>query len=499
LEVYNPSDPDDFIALVAPATGLTQYLQFVYEDLQVAAITVDTAGDMIVSGNSIILPALTTDWDAGPNEIRAETFESDVVTGTAPFTIASTTLVTNLNADMLDGLHASELGITVEEEDAAPSVSGVIKIQVPNSTLTDDGGGTVSLDYASSGHTHDGIKLSEDFHVPGALVVTADVGGAFISPDNRTIEAIYIYCGDAGSASTTTVDVHLNGTTIFTTQANRPQLAWDDANGVAKSGTPDTPDLVENDILTFDIDAIGTDASDLTIVVVFAELASGSGLVTIEDWIAPTLLNSWSNQGAPWAVAGYYKDPFGRVHLKGQLTGGSASANFFVLPVGYRPSEQLLFIIIANGAVAQCLVKTDGSVYHNGGATLWLSLSGISFEADASSVAWGGAASVEDWIDVDTGVGFQNSWVNYGGGLAPAAYYKDPFGRVHIRGLVKNGTAGTVMFTLPVGYRPTYRAAVATVANSAIAMIYVEPNGDMGASFGSNAWCYLDGLSFRAA
>ncbi|MHC4687198.1 MAG: hypothetical protein ACYTEW_23245, partial [Planctomycetota bacterium] len=89
LEVYNPSDPDDFIALVAPATGLTQYLQFVYEDLQVAAITVDTAGDMIVSGNSIILPILTTDWDAGSNEIRAETFESDIATGTAPLVVAS--------------------------------------------------------------------------------------------------------------------------------------------------------------------------------------------------------------------------------------------------------------------------------------------------------------------------------------------------------------------------------------------------------------------------
>lgn len=51
--------------------------------------------------------ALTANWDAGGYEIRAETFESDVATGTAPLTIASTTLVTNLNADLLDGQHAS--------------------------------------------------------------------------------------------------------------------------------------------------------------------------------------------------------------------------------------------------------------------------------------------------------------------------------------------------------------------------------------------------------
>ena len=40
-------------------------------------------------------------------EVRAQTFESDVTTGTAPLTIASTTLVSNLNADKLDGQEGS--------------------------------------------------------------------------------------------------------------------------------------------------------------------------------------------------------------------------------------------------------------------------------------------------------------------------------------------------------------------------------------------------------
>lgn len=51
------------------------------------------------------LPAQAGNWDAGAVEVRAQTFESDVVTGTAPFTIASTTNVTNLNADTCDGKH----------------------------------------------------------------------------------------------------------------------------------------------------------------------------------------------------------------------------------------------------------------------------------------------------------------------------------------------------------------------------------------------------------
>ena len=45
---------------------------------------------------------LTANWDAGAFEIRAQTLEADVATGTAPLTIASTTLVANLNADLLD-------------------------------------------------------------------------------------------------------------------------------------------------------------------------------------------------------------------------------------------------------------------------------------------------------------------------------------------------------------------------------------------------------------
>ena len=43
--------------------------------------------------------ALTANWDAGAYEIRAQTLEADVSTGTAPLTIASTTKVDNLNAD----------------------------------------------------------------------------------------------------------------------------------------------------------------------------------------------------------------------------------------------------------------------------------------------------------------------------------------------------------------------------------------------------------------
>lgn len=56
---------------------------------------------VILSDGSV---ALSADWDAGSHKIRAQIFESDQVTGIAPFIVASTTKVTNLNADRLDGL-----------------------------------------------------------------------------------------------------------------------------------------------------------------------------------------------------------------------------------------------------------------------------------------------------------------------------------------------------------------------------------------------------------
>lgn len=63
------------------------------------------AGDLLANGT---IP-LTANWDVGSYSITALTFTSDQATGTAPFTVASTTVVTNLNADTVDGESASTI------------------------------------------------------------------------------------------------------------------------------------------------------------------------------------------------------------------------------------------------------------------------------------------------------------------------------------------------------------------------------------------------------
>ena len=91
------------------------YIDWRNEAVTRVALTTSDHGDLTGLGNDdhtqYLLAdgtrALTENWDAGSFEIRAQTFESDVATGTAPFVVASTTLVTNLNADQLDSQQGS--------------------------------------------------------------------------------------------------------------------------------------------------------------------------------------------------------------------------------------------------------------------------------------------------------------------------------------------------------------------------------------------------------
>lgn len=102
----------------------------------------------------------------------------------------------------------------------------------------------------------------------------------------------------------------------------------------------------------------------------------------------------------------------------------------------------------------------------------------------------------EDWYDVSS---FSNSWVNAGGNYNDAGYCKDPFGNVHLRGNIKDGTLGSAAFTLPSGYRPEAYLRIATVSSGpAISYLEIEADGDVIPTGGSNTWLSLDGVYFRA-
>jgi hypothetical protein len=91
--------------------------------------------------------------------------------------------------------------------------------------------------------------------------------------------------------------------------------------------------------------------------------------------------NGWTNYGAPYVTARYRKDGQGFVHLAGTIKSGTMAAAAFTLPVGYRPSGQLIFPA-ASGSTTRIDVKADGTVVPTTGTATSCALDAITFYAD---------------------------------------------------------------------------------------------------------------------
>lgn len=186
------------------------------------------------------------------------------------------------------GAHLSPNDPTVNDDVTLGYTPGFIWIKTATSEayICVDNSAGAAIWQAVGGGTAGGGGAGDLYaYIDGALSVSTEVV-SWLAPRTMTLELVYIYCVDPGSASSTIVDVNLNGTTIFTTQANRPELAFDDANGWAVSGTPELLDVVEGDVLSFDIDQIGTDASGLVVVI---KVASAGGTPPGEVTVAGAL------------------------------------------------------------------------------------------------------------------------------------------------------------------------------------------------------------------
>lgn len=106
-----------------------------------------------------------------------------------------------------------------------------------------------------------------------------------------------------------------------------------------------------------------------------------------------------------------------------------------------------------------------------------------------------------DWTIIgDSGApAFENSWVNFGGGHAVAAFLKDNQNMVVIKGLVKTGTPVSTVFTLPTGYRPAEKLIISSIAQgSAIAQINIDIDGTVDVNVGSSTWTSLNAITFKA-
>jgi hypothetical protein len=97
---------------------------------------------------------------------------------------------------------------------------------------------------------------------------TTDITGGWVFTylKGKIIEA-YVYLKNAPSSAASVFDVNVNGTTIWSTQANRVQVAVGDERGV--QNTFDTSILSQDDLITVDYDSGDTweSAQDLTVLI----------------------------------------------------------------------------------------------------------------------------------------------------------------------------------------------------------------------------------------
>ena len=94
-----------------------------------------------------------------------------------------------------------------------------------------------------------------NFTVPGSIAVhTGRI--RLYAEATLTIISVRASLNTAPTGATCIVDVNKNGTTIYTTQGNRPAIAI--SGNTATANSPDVTSLASGDYLTMDIDQIGS-------------------------------------------------------------------------------------------------------------------------------------------------------------------------------------------------------------------------------------------------
>lgn len=199
------------------------------------AATNTTSGTLVVTGGAGVSGAIY----AGSVISTTNQLQSTVATGTAPLSVSSTTLVTNLNADLLDGFHITDFDSRYVNVDG-DTMTG-------NLTFSDDGEGVVwsrNTDNAS-------IRFYNTSDADTNSRLEFNIG------DNGN--EYFIFTDTTGGTRTELLKILPNGTgtTAFTFKGN---TIWHAGNDGAGSGLDaDTLDgLHASSFLTAEADTLAT-------------------------------------------------------------------------------------------------------------------------------------------------------------------------------------------------------------------------------------------------
>lgn len=115
------------------------------------------------------------------------------------------------------------------------------------------------------------LKEQHKFLQLGTITAATGVGGAVIAPFAGKVTRVRTHVKVCGTATATTVDVNVRGTSVFAAAGDRPTTDNAEADGTTKSVPPtaatDVISFAAGDVITMDVDAAPTAGSDLTVIV----------------------------------------------------------------------------------------------------------------------------------------------------------------------------------------------------------------------------------------
>lgn len=267
-------------------------------------------------------------------------------------------------------------------------------------------------------------SIEADIPPPTAPVVSHTVGDSPKPNVSFTWSAVQhatsykvSYTIDGGSATNVTV---AGGTTYYNVPANRNQTVEFKVSSLNSSGQ--SPDATDS--------------------------------ATLPPWTYVETSNDWIPYSSTFQSPAYTITPDGVVVLKGLIKDGTATTGtlLFNLPPGYRPEKKLIFIVgsYASGSgTGRIDIAENGDVTFVSGTSTWISLDSIHFlHKDAPYT----------WTTLTLPLAPAN-WTHYS---TPTETFsqlkvtKDAKTRVHVNGLIRNGTAtsNAIIANLPAGYNP---------------------------------------------
>ena len=225
----------------------------------------------------------TANLDIGAYRLTAETLESDVASGTAPMVVASNTVVTNLNADLLDG-----------KDWGTPNALGSSTPAAVSAT-TLSGSGNADIDGT--------LQLNNTVTVKSGVSFAADT----VNIDGGNIDGCTIATSDVTVGAGKTLDVSAGTLTTSTTQ---------DIATLANAASNNNANL---DFGAYDVRAqtltsdVTTGTAPLTVSSTTVVLNLNTALLDGSDWLNPSALGS----GTPAAVSATTLSGSGTLNVDG--------------------------------------------------------------------------------------------------------------------------------------------------------------------------------------